>query len=1028
MKNATPTNFLTTIFALIFVFSNYSVNAQCLPGTTVSTTDGQTTVTTCPGDGNDDIIYFTPNIFATAYAFVITDENNVIIDIVNGNNVNFEGAPPGICRVWGMSYAGIITAGPGDDATTAQMTDFCWELSTNYVEVIRTGGADIDGGTVAMPSGATTRYTCPGDGNPDVVTFTNTGSSNASYNYVITDENFIILGLPPGDMQDFDGAGEGVCLVWGLSYTGNITAMPGDDATSTPLTDGCFDLSDNYISVIRSNPSGGMVETTDNETQVYTCTQDGNPDIFEFMNNSTSDAPYAYVVTDENNIILGIPPGNMQDFEGAPEGICRVWGLSYTGNIIAQPGDDAAAVPITDDCFELSSNYIEVFRTSTDGGTVAMPSGATVRYTCPGDGNPDIVTFTHQTSSSANYIYVITDDNNIILGIPPGNMQDFEGAPAGTCRVWGLSYTGNIIAQPGDAAAVVPLSDECFSLSANYIEIIRDNPDGGTVSTSNGDNIVNTCSGDGITDNIEFTHVSNANAPYAYVITDENNIILGIPPGNMQDFEGAPEGICRVWGLSYTGNIIAQPGDDAAVVPLTDDCYDLSDNFIEVIRTGVEGGTVAMPSGATTRYVCVGDGNPDVVTFTNTSTANANYTYVITDENAVILGLPPGDMQDFEGAGEGICLVWGLSYTGNITAMPGDDATSVPLSDGCFTLSSNYIEIIRDMPEGGEVSMPSGATTRITCTEDGNPDIVTFTTSSTSTLNYAYVITDDSNIILGLPPGDMQDFDGAPEGTCRVWGVSYTGNITAQPGDDAAVVPITDDCYELSSNYIEIIRTKPDGATVETDSGEVVIEICVGDGEDDIINFVNSSTAASNYQYVITDENNIILGLPAGNSQNFEGAGVGVCRVWGMSYTGNIIAMIGDDAVAVPLTDDCFDLSDNFIEVIRTNDPSVCNGPTPSNFGSNGQGFEAASTQVYQSDIQLYPNPVAQTLILQLDHELEVNSSIFVRIFDASGKVVYQKNHFSNQIELNVSDFPEGLFALHLTVDDFSKTKYFVKE
>ncbi|MEZ4686318.1 MAG: hypothetical protein R3B47_09695 [Bacteroidia bacterium] len=77
-----------------------------------------------------------------------------------------------------------------------------------------------------------------------------------------------------------------------------------------------------------------------------------------------------------------------------------------------------------------------MIRSAPDGGTVAMPASATTRYTCPGDGNPDVVSFMHSTTSAAQYAYVITDDQNNILGLPPGNMQDFEGAPAGICRVW----------------------------------------------------------------------------------------------------------------------------------------------------------------------------------------------------------------------------------------------------------------------------------------------------------------------------------------------------------------------------------------------------------------------------------------------------------------------------------------------------------------------------------------------------------------------------------------------------------------
>ena len=57
--------------------------------------------------------------------------------------------------------------------------------------------------------------------------------------------------------MNFEGAGSGTCLVWGLSYTGNITVSMGDNALSMPLSDDCFDLSDNFVSVIRDTPDGG---------------------------------------------------------------------------------------------------------------------------------------------------------------------------------------------------------------------------------------------------------------------------------------------------------------------------------------------------------------------------------------------------------------------------------------------------------------------------------------------------------------------------------------------------------------------------------------------------------------------------------------------------------------------------------------------------------------------------------------------------------------------------------------------------
>ncbi|RMG17827.1 MAG: hypothetical protein D6730_23535, partial [Bacteroidetes bacterium] len=127
--------------------------------------------------------------------------------------------------------------------------------------------AQCDGGSVQTSDGQTTVYTCPGDSMPDVLSFQHsTSTPDVSYAYVITDTNGVILGLPPANEQNFEGAGPGTCLVWGLAYTGSITAMPGDTATAINLSDGCFDLSDNVITVIRDMPDGGTVSTAEGDT------------------------------------------------------------------------------------------------------------------------------------------------------------------------------------------------------------------------------------------------------------------------------------------------------------------------------------------------------------------------------------------------------------------------------------------------------------------------------------------------------------------------------------------------------------------------------------------------------------------------------------------------------------------------------------------------------------------------------------------------------------------------------------------
>ena len=49
-----------------------------------------------------------------------------------------------------------------------------------------------------------------------------------------------------------------------------------------------------------------------------------------------------------------------------------------------------------------------------------MPDGGTEVSICAGDGMDDIVMFEGASSSLAAYRFVITDDQNVILGLVPG--------------------------------------------------------------------------------------------------------------------------------------------------------------------------------------------------------------------------------------------------------------------------------------------------------------------------------------------------------------------------------------------------------------------------------------------------------------------------------------------------------------------------------------------------------------------------------------------------------------------------------
>ena len=231
--------------------------------------------------------------------------------------------------------------------------------------------------------------------------------------------------------------------------------------------------------------------------------------------------------------------------------------------------------------------------------------------------------------------------------------------------------------------------------------------------------------------------------------------------------------------------------------------FDLS-NSITVFRNPEP--SAGMLSGGPFTFIA-GDGTVDNVSgiMTDANAVGTNSTFVITDENANILGLPPTLMAlegvDFDGAGGGVCLIWYLRFEDGLTgAEVGANAADLA---GDFSLS-NAISVTRNAPNGG---MISGGPFNFTV--DGTPDMVSGITldGTQSGTNSTWVITDDAGNILGLPPTmadlEMVDFDAAGPGVCLIWYLRFEDGLEgAMAGMNASDL---EGCFSLS-NSITVTR------------------------------------------------------------------------------------------------------------------------------------------------------------------------------------------------------------------------------
>ena len=892
--------------------------------------------TFCVGDSIPDqipanAISLSGNVGSTNQ-WIVTDATGMtILDLPNSpSDVDFDVAGAGICLLWNLSHSGSISGLEVNRPVSG--IDGCFSLS-NSISITRLTDGEACQSACMVQGGVLTGgpFTfCIGDNVADFIdstAITLSGNSGSNSQWVVTDESGLtILDLPlhPSDVN-FEDAGLGTCLIWHLSYEGQLSGA----VVNGPVSglSGCFSLS-NSIGVNRSQPTGGVLSGG----SFTFCVGDGiadnlSPDAITVANISGESSQW--IVTDDvGETILGLPDSPTDvNFDDQGPGVCLIWHISYNGQLSGAVAN--GPVSAISGCFDLS-NSVQINRVQPAGGTI---SGGPFTF-CVGDGIPDTIAaqdISITGQSGANGQWVVTDaDTNMILGLPTSpSAVNFDDAGAGTCLLWHVAYDGELT---GTDSLVSEIRG-CFSLS-NSISIVREiegstceaicNVSGGTITGGP----FNFCVGDGVSDTIASTEITlsgNIGPNNQWVVTDEQGIILGLPPSfTAVNFDDVGAGTCLIWHLSYTDSIIgAELGMNAGDIQ---GCLSLS-NSISVVRV-VEGENCAMQCDAEGGTItggpftfCAGDGAVDTIATNEimlSGQTGTNSQWVVTDNQGVILGLPPSyESVEFDSAGFGTCLIWHMSFEDTLVgAEIGLNANDI---QGCYSLS-NSISVIRNTPNGGRIS---GNTLRF-CVGDGVLDTIpmdSFSITGVRGQNSQWILTNNARtIIQDLPdsPNDI-NFDTIPAGTSRLWHISYYDTILGLTID--SLVANISGCFDFS-NSLAISRSNPNGG--ELSGGP--FNFCVGDSVADTIP-ANSITltrnSRDNSQWVITDaETNRILSLPTSPYDvDFDGAGTGTCLIWHLSYSGELIGAEIDSLVSD--LSGCYSLS-NSIAVVREDAGVVC--------------------------------------------------------------------------------------------------------
>ena len=203
-----------------------------------------------------------------------------------------------------------------------------------------------------------------------------TAESNAlesQYGLVITDLDGDVLDVVPGGEgnlgYNFSGSPAGPCLVWGMSYDGELD--PASIAVGAPYdsisASGCVAFSAQPVEVQRifclpPSCDGGSITTAAGSDEAIGCVGFANTLVHFGYTSESPEAPYLFVITDANGDILDSTSTASYDFEGLGVGEYEVHGFSHLGAVDSTTF--AAGMPVTalvaDSCSALSYNSLEV--------------------------------------------------------------------------------------------------------------------------------------------------------------------------------------------------------------------------------------------------------------------------------------------------------------------------------------------------------------------------------------------------------------------------------------------------------------------------------------------------------------------------------------------------------------------------------------------------------------------------------------------------------------------------------------------
>lgn len=923
---------------------------------------------------------------------------------------------------------------------------------------------------------------CGDDEIPDTLTVYLEGNTEVG-SWLVTTTYGVILEELEGPPFDFSGYEDGTYfifyLVTGEPFTGNVDI--GDNVCTLTPNEGCWSLS-NYIRVTivsgedceqPCEAEAGSISFTGGELQAFVCV-DGIEDAIEVVLNGPANASsFSFVITDLEGNILAIPEDNGPfDFELFNVATVLVYYIAMEEELEGFEVD--GHLDDLEGCFVLS-NPLSVFRQSPNGGVL---EGGPFSF-CVGDGASDFIpegAISVTAATGSNFAWVVTDTAGNILGLPEDySSVDFEGSGNGICLVWHLAFEDGLegAIEGSNANDLVG----CFSLS-NPIEVIRNDPNIGSIAWEDTVDVYEICLGDSIADGFFITLVNDEPTiaeGMSCFLTNEGDTIVGFTD-DPDIFNTLEPGNYRVYCLALFGAITNF--EIGISIESLQGCFDLSNNFLSMqILSDEECNppTPLVPGILREDFenVCL-EGQlgppifPQVLNFMELDNYAIVISNAITGEIIVVEDLT--SVFEFETHGMfGLFYANVISYNpanfsglvvgGNLSDLSGDfiygeNFTQINISNANSTCvdAYNYCENVV-----GNIQFEEPDQELCFCVEDGLPDLVTIELVNPEDFvgeALQLVLLNGPEVVAIADENNTFDFEGL------------------EPAES-----LTISAFSINGGLLEVgdIITELDFSICYANSGFAALSGILLLGNDDCGNGLTITEIDNDGTIELTNFSNKFVGVNsyvlANNNEYFALADLAVeCGDLSLSPNEIVVLrkaggfnMIGDE-LALFTSEDEVGNHEKLLDYVRWGGGSfnyiaeaimagqwtnAMNLPNPMDGETLQLITDAEENEVWQIaipspcelnnpsgvfdmaenlDFEVFPNPIigSQSLNLKLDHV--DYSNLTLEIFDQNGRQVKANWHrtASNCLQVNLAEMPGGIYFLRLTNGSVNLTDRFI--